>query len=362
MKTHRVVSHFLGIFLSLIISGCLGFEIKTTTQVNSDGSILRTMVITGDSANIFNKHNFPLALDSTWDIQIDKNEKRLDSTWCAPKNEKEKSYMLKATRLFQTVDDANKTLFGTEGKNFIVHLALEKQFQWFFTTFKYRETYRKFNLLEKVPLKEYLSPAEFNLQIQHDVKKEPFPTKGDSLAFKDASKRIDLWYKRNQFEAYYAIFIEGVRIMNNPSFSPESVAVMKEELFEQSTPVLNIDNKPQLVFAKVLKKAEVKKVFSLQAKEYESLKQKDDFQNSIYQDEFTVNVIMPGLIANTNANNIEGNKVSWKEFINYCYYGDYEMWVESRVVNWWAVILSGVIVLALLVGMITAVFRRRRAF
>ena len=68
--------------------------------------------------------------------------------------------------------------------------------------------------------------------------------------------------------------------------------------------------------------------------------------------DYTNEVIMPGLILDTNAKDVEGNSVQWKFDYNRFLWEDYTMWVESRVVNRWAMILTGILCMILVAGLI----------
>ena len=68
---------------------------------------------------------------------------------------------------------------------------------------------------------------------------------------------------------------------------------------------------------------------------------------------------MPGLITETNTRSIEGNTLTWKEFVGACYVIDYTMWARSRVINWWAVILTGGVVILLTGILLVGIVRRR---
>jgi len=56
---------------------------------------------------------------------------------------------------------------------------------------------------------------------------------------------------------------------------------------------------------------------------------------------------MPGLITGTNSAMLAGNQVAWDLFPMAFLLEDYTMEVESRVLNVWAFVLSGLVILAL---------------
>jgi len=82
-----------------LFQGCLKFE--TTTQVNRDGSLQRTIVMSGDSLDIFGGSN-PVTIDSTWTAMLKKTGSD--------------SYHLTATRLFDRVEDMNEAIKGRKGR------------------------------------------------------------------------------------------------------------------------------------------------------------------------------------------------------------------------------------------------------
>ena len=67
---------------------------------------------------------------------------------------------------------------------------------------------------------------------------------------------------------------------------------------------------------------------------------------------------MPGIITETNSTNLIGNRVSWEVEADSFLLRDKVMMVESRVVNYWAFILTGLVVFGLLVLIVLKGFRR----
>ncbi len=330
---------------ALSVQGCL--DIGITTHVNTDGSILRTVVIKGDSSEIYGG-KIPLSLDSTWKRTIEKKDR--------------KNVTLTATRLFEGTEEMNSSLKGTEGKTLGARVELQRRFQWFFTTFRYSETWPNFNPFRAIPITDYISPAELDYWIRHEMNKEPYSSKGDSLAMEDAGKRFEKWDDENMFADYFDAFLEGVRKLNDPSLTPAYVTGLKDKLFEQSEKYFRTKNMDTLtvIFGRVLKSRNVKKAIALNMEAFQRLNEKRAFLEEITANTYLNNVVMPGLITGTNAPTLEGNKASWKDYVKFAYFEDVDMWVESRVINWWAIILTGVVIVALVVLFLAAILRRRR--
>ncbi|HTP13155.1 MAG TPA: hypothetical protein VMM37_05975, partial [Bacteroidota bacterium] len=114
----------------------------------------------------------------------------------------------------------------------------------------------------------------------------------------------------------------------------------------------------ELIFAKTLRRPSARKAWQLKAAAFKDIKQKRNL--NLVSGKLVSNVIMPGLITGSNAQTIEGNKATWRDYKDFARILGYTMWVESRQVNWWAVILTGVIVFLLAALLIASALKRRR--
>ena len=77
-----------------------------------------------------------------------------------------------------------------------------------------------------------------------------------------------------------------------------------------------------------------------------------------FLDGYSQVVEMPGLLTSSNSTTILGNKASWEVESYRVLFSDYELHAESRVVNYWAFILSGVVLLLLVLILVFKAFRR----
>ena len=69
-------------------------------------------------------------------------------------------------------------------------------------------------------------------------------------------------------------------------------------------------------------------------------------------------VEMPGLIIETNSVMLKGNQVSWEVQPLTLLFQPYEMFVESRVVNNWAFVVTGIFLVLLIIVMIVKAVKR----
>jgi hypothetical protein len=352
MRT-KSVSPFLTVCLIgfLSLSGCL--DITSTSKVNTDGSIVRTVTFQGDSAEVC-EGKFPIVLDSSWTTQITR-----------PSPTSRKDFRLTAMRTFRDVEEMNRVLAGTFGRTLQFRFSLNKSFDWFFTVYRYTETTLPYAQYTSVPITDYLSLQELALITQDTLgdfdKRFPI-TRGDSLAMESLIPREQEWEWRNRFEPIFSEFLLGVRNLNNSSLTPGTVESAKELLYKKSEYALDkgkIDSL-RMIFKAVLKTPLVDKAWDANTQGIDEVRRRFDFEKDTRSHKYFTNVVMPGLITGSNAKKIEANTASWQDYNEFAHRFEYTMWVESRQVNWWVVVVAFVLVAALIAVLLIAAFRRRR--
>jgi len=345
MTTHqRFVTLTAACVLALLQPGCL--EVETTTRVNEDGSFERTIEITGDSSALA-RGGYPLALRGQWEKKLERNEKG--------------KFRLKAIGQFGDVDGLNEAIRGEPARSLQFRAALERRFLWFTTTFRYEETLAVFYPFDAVPVTEFVSPGEIDLFLHHELEEEPYPTPGDSLALDDASERFNAWELRNRLEAFYQELIKGAERAGDPALTAERLMASKEEFYRTVPGQKDPDTAEALAdyAAQLFGEAPVRRAMEANREGFDEYDRRLKFLETVATTGLKMSVEMPGLITDTNGPSIEGSRVSWSDFKAYCYVRDYTMWVESRVINWWAIVLTGVVLLALVALFAVSAVRRR---
>ncbi len=350
MRMNNVSSILTACFIGFVtLSGCL--DITSTSQVNTNGSIVRTITFTGDSAEVY-AGKFPVEIDSSWNTKIAKVQGEHNN------------FTLTASRTFQNVEEMNGVLKGTFGRTLQYRFELEKSFRWFFTVYRYRETNMPFAQYTAIPMTEFASSAEIDWLTKmlwlNDPKKD-LTTRGDSLAFESIVPRVQEWEWRNRFGAVFSSFLDGVRLLNNPSLTTAMVEPLQDSLYRRSARA--IDKKKIdtvcIIFASVLKNPLVEKAWQANAAGFDEIKRRIEFEQKTNSHKYVTNVVMPGIITGSNARKIEGNMATWQDFRDYARNFEYTMWVESRQVNWWGVVIAFVLVAFLMIGLVISVLRRR---
>jgi hypothetical protein len=339
----------LCIALACMFTGCL--EIETTTKVHSDGRLTRTVVFSGDSSD-FTKIGLRIfGLDSGWTVVSDSS---------ARKGERK----LTLQREFDDAESASRALAAIPLEREGITLRLEKRFRWFTSVYRYEESWQKGYVFDRIPLSSYLSPEEIEMFHTGELKgPDSLLTEGQKRHRADLEKRGEEWFDRNSFEEIFAAFLEGVRSVQDPRLTPESVLAAKESLFTAMggswgsgpTPSGTIIGK----FAGVLKDPAVPRAWEAAKPQLEKYDRAVDFMQRLQAPGYSVGVIMPGIITNTNGSALEGTTVRWKDIKDNVFFEGYTMWVESRVINWWAIIVSAVVLIAIGGMLVVGLVRKR---
>ncbi|MCG2714807.1 MAG: hypothetical protein L6422_00750 [Candidatus Marinimicrobia bacterium] len=215
------------IFVSLIfvmlmtLTGCR--EITTSTRIFSDGSCERTVLIEGDSSDVFSG-SYPLPLDSSWtfDIQKDTSEKV--------------KYFYSAKKSFKRVSDLNNEYLYDSVSTFSRvdrSIKLKKHFRWFFTILTYREIYRDANPFKQIPISDYLSDDEIKILFADDNDPKYFAGK-DSIENaeikNEVEKKFETWLGISVFEEFYQTFLQGAEQLGDSNLTQEIIISKKDIL------------------------------------------------------------------------------------------------------------------------------------
>jgi hypothetical protein len=383
MKSGKIMKH-MGSFVLLVIlaSGCL--EYTMTTRVLPDGSIERTIVVKGDSAEIF-KGSLPVPVDSTWKISGGYEEKSAgDST-------DKKQYVYKASKVFRNSAELNKELnpVSEEAGRIIREVKVEKKFRWFNTFYKYAETYKQTFPFHRKPVDEFLNDRELEfawaddkdlyysresdaLMILKDTLVRPALSVKDSARMKELKEAIEKkfyqWARTNVYEEYFNVLKDALH--KSGIMKPEETDKTRDSLFARfDTCYTDIDSffkmmddqygNNLLELASKYYHADTARLHQANRTGFDAFDKKLENIEPIFGDSYVNLTIMPGIIISSNSTEINGNTASWDVESDHFYAKDFTLLVESKKINKGLSIVSGALVVFLLIGLVAGIMKRK---
>jgi len=331
MKTSTWFLHGFVLVLLLTIPGCKESYTVVTTLL-ADGSCDRVITVTCDSIGVPDSA-FPLYIDSSW-----------ETSWKAPARKGEK-YLFTARKHFAHMDSLSLEYSrGNDSGKIHISIDVNKEFRWFYTHFTYSERFSTFNPFSLVPVSQFMSGDEIHRYLAGE--------KSDSL-----KKKREEWEARSMFEEYYQGLITFARKLNHPGLPVSLIESKKENLYDElmsSSPGDVVNETATALGTPVVRK------FS---KELNGLVDEimEKSKNAAKADgDYVSTIVMPGTIVETNAAEVTDNSAVWRYSDDLFSMADFVMRVESRSANVWAMAVTGMAVLALVVIPTALRLRRQR--
>jgi hypothetical protein len=383
MKIKNKISK-TGIILAVLITinGCLDYKI--TTQVYPDGRIERYFKVAGDFDMINEESSITLPADSTWEVK----------TWWEPddssKNKPDSVFVYTARRVFENFQELNEALKNEQNVYDKVNakVNLKRKFRWFYTFIEYRETYQKHFPYDYLPSEDFLTDEElrYELSDEKDYRYNPVTDKFEPIAEadtsidltredsvkaekldKDIENRFDEWQERNIFEDYCDA-LSMVLDKKNPD--AYQLLINHKETFQDSLDLEGApdDNDDQEEMSEIQKYIISRTTDFLKISKDDILPSENPGIQRFFDRLGFINLnmwysydhitILPGRLIRTNSTRLEDGNCAWKFLLKDFYNADYEMMVESRIVNKWAIVVSIVVVCLLLTGLVTGIVKR----
>lgn len=350
--------------LLLLLFATCGVNYTISTRIFPDGSCLRTMTARLDSSE-YDENPFFIHIDTTWEESI---------TMERDTSENKTYAVVKVQKKYPSVEAMNKEFYRKDSISEAPNLSIrfKKKFQWFYTKFRYEETYAQQFLFLHFPLSNYYTEQEIELCIYGDSHADSIFFAGkDSLERKKIENELeqkgDRFFVDNIFEEFYLELQSVIENSNDSFFANQHLTQIKSEMKELLRPFFLLaseessDTSALQILSRFDKHYNTKaftNVALTNPMAFETFDKKlnnDYMANGINDYEHTI--YMPGTLINTNSHQfIEGNP-NWKFDGDKFFFADYIMWAESRSTNAWALITT----IALIVLSISmTLFRKRK--
>ena len=330
------------------LSGCLDIAVRTT--VSADGSVEREMSLRNRSKEVPDGA-YPVALDSTWTVEWKET------------SDKDQKFEYDARKKFSSFEEFEHSMnearrIGEVGTT----VSMKRRFEWFYSYIDYRETFGKRDS-SLVLVTDFLTRDEAERYVRGD--------KNDTL-----QQKIDLWNERVDFERFYRPLVAEAELRHDPEITPALLSEKKEYVFhyvlaadsgskksrkgtsDSSTKSIDSPKEVVRVLAQALGTRAIVRFLPVVEQvwarvEHEELNQK-------HADGWTCSLQIPGVLVETNSDNVEGNNLTWKFEWKQVNVGDYAMTATSRVANVWAFVVTGSAVFLVIAVGTAASLRRRK--
>jgi hypothetical protein len=327
------------ISVAFLFAAIIGFsscdhKVYTETTVHEDGALDKIIVQqSADSTYNF----FGLSKEKGWNMTVKKD------TTNEEKSEKPKLLLI-FRKSFPSAEKANEDLAVKNDTLFQITSKFEKRFKWFYTYLYYSDTYHCINRMD-YPVTDYVTQEDYAFIDRLPAEGKPI-SKADSLYLDNLhNKLFDVYGLRAIYERHYNI---DVRLLKDAGLEARWLDTLKKH--------------KEPIFQWLLKNQDVGDDFLFNAMdslgipfpaekmrsrydEYYLLEDaKTKFSNSASEGKYTHVINMPWTVVQTNADSIAGNRLQWNPSSMKFTLKDYTMYAESRKANYWAFIVSGLLV------------------
>jgi hypothetical protein len=331
MKTRNLIFGLVILIMSL--SACREITVRTT--VNSDGSFTRIITVSGDSADAFKKE-LPYPVDASWAMTSKKD------------TSSKGKFIVTYSKQYKNCE-ALKAEIGRDTswlRQLVRPIEIRKRFGFFYSYIEYKEVYSAANKFTALPYKDHLTKED----LLWLTRRHPVRSASDTLKMKDAENKTITYLVESASAELEKILVDGILKLGDPQLDAKSVrnfhngirSALRQWNFQDAGSLIdscrvwtgnkNIDHLKEL-------QPSLLREFNRKSKFLENL---------LKMEEFHVEAEMPGLITGTNSSVLSGNRVSWDVFPMAFLLEDYTMVAESRVINVWAFIVSGMVLLGLI--------------
>lgn len=318
----------------LLLSGCLGDDYATRTNVYVDGSVERTIVMKGpDSTALFARNIFAANEKNGWLTVLEEVPAFPGDT-----TQTGRQYTVTLTKWFPSANAANDNDMSS-GAQFRIQSAYKDDFWWFYSDIEYSDTYLATIHFDRVKPGDFFTEDDYAFMDRTRISEKL--TKEDSIMKAKLDARMEAYLARGLFEEIYDILKEKILKENAAGDLMPKIDDKKEWLFQA---FLAKDFDTDYLQTLVADSLHVPVKFSSEDKaRMEGLDEKHFF--ALF-DRFSHIIEMPQDITASNADSLAGNRAYWFKQGNLV--KDFTMTATSRKINYLAVIATIFIVAAVI--------------
>ncbi len=316
------------------LAGCDN-PIAQETRVHEDGSLDKAIIFEKTDSVVLEKNIFGVNGAVGWDVSVTPVLDGKD-------NDK---YRVQFTKSFPSATSMNDELDKPSDTLFRVKSSFERKFRWFYTYIRYSETYRPLNRFRMLSYDEF-----FNAEDMQFIRRLPADgasiSKADSVSLQMLNIKVDDYYARAAIANEQAEVLRQLLLKTNTRTSlVDSLEIVRQVFFEQLE-----DDKSDVSFVmRMADSMDIKfpdraRASVLADSISEDLNARIRFMSYVRDGRYQAMIEMPWPVVSTNADSVAGNRVYWRPLQHKFLFTDYELYAESRQLNWLTAVISAVIV------------------
>ncbi|MCP4312145.1 MAG: hypothetical protein GY790_12840 [Bacteroidetes bacterium] len=341
----------------LFMFGCDEYNTNVTNTVHADGSVSRKVIMTNNTSEDFDPGKYQVPLDSSWTLEysMEISEKQ-DTVW-----------ILTGEKHFESVEAINADYEADTGANQLMQRSARftKKFRWFNTVYRFEESVEGIMDIDN-PIEDYFSETELAHYFLPGKVRESLVSGADSLQYMALADTIE-----SLMEDWFTSSLLKQMILNMQLLlsSKADYSLSLEEL-QSCEPalldfVLNGDLGDDFFPDSVLSAVFSHSFLEAHKTDMDSAVTMldTDLEGYLEAESYDLEIRMPGTIIGSNGYPLGTDEavaptgMLWTVSGDYFFVDDYTMWVESKIPNHYAWIISGIFLVFAITGLIR--FRRK---
>ncbi len=323
------------------------------TRIHRDGSCYREIIVHTDSSCYagFRKCNpFPIKIDSTWNVS-----RLMETDTVAGRDgiKIENHFLVRASKEYPSVKKMAETFYfdNDEWDSIVPEISYQKKFRWFYTDYKYTETYASTNPFT-IPITDYMSEEE--AQTWFGENSDFYKGKNGFeiyMQINDIAEKINQWCCRNIYEESFRQYCKYYRYFGNMPVDSLTFAGVKDTIYEKYKINMESDGFFDIEIESLLDEY-FQKELNFDAKVSDTLTEpyEKTIEKIILPKKLYFSLSLPGRIIATNAPFTNGDTLSWYVDDNRFFIHDFSLTAKSKKIHYPAFIATGFIIVLSITG------------
>ena len=341
MKIHNGLSAALLIACCSIFGGCEQ-HVAVESVVHKNGSVSRNIVLQKVDSSSVTENIFGVNQEAGWRTTMEPVGKN--------------KFDISFTKDFPSVAAINREMNTGDEARFGIRSELTEEFRWFYTYYRYSDTYISVNRMHGVEQEDYFTTEDY-LFIDRLPAEGKSISKADSFFLARLNDRIyEDFATRGYYEENFTALLQALDEVGSAPQWKDSLLNRKEGYFKE---ILKDENFDDENFPLIVEKMGVPVDMIALRKSYKKLigdfERRMNFMTSAASTRVIHSIQVPWKITATNADSIASDRLIWQPPVARYLLKDYTMYAEGRSFNVWAGVVSVAII-----GATFLLFRSKR--